>query len=142
MDGISLIQGELFTDNRGTIASLNNFHFDEIRRCYFLRHPDTSVQRGWNGHKFEKKWFYPIKGSFAIAVARLSDMESGNANPAYSVFKLSETNSQILCVPGGHATCIKALETDSILMVGSDKLLEGSKSDSYKFAIDKEICYE
>lgn len=133
MSEVKIIEGELYSDERGVIASLNNFKFDSIRRCYFVRHSRTDILRGWNGHRYESKWFYPLKGTFAVAVVRIDDMENPKPAEEPSVYILSDKKSEILAVPAGHATCLKALEKDSIIMVGSDKLLEESKSDSYKF---------
>ncbi|MBP5318510.1 MAG: dTDP-6-deoxy-3,4-keto-hexulose isomerase [Paludibacteraceae bacterium] len=135
MEEVTLIAGELFTDHRGTVASLNRFLFDEVRRCYFLRHPDCTVKRGWNGHRYERKWFYPLRGEFEIELVRIDDWEHPSADLPVQCHRLSDTRSEILCVPGGFASCIRATQPDSILMVGSDKTLDESVSDSWKFPI-------
>ena len=67
MSEIKVINGEIHSDARGFISSLNNFRFDDVQRVYFIHHPDTSVVRGWHAHQFEKKWYYCVKGQFSMA---------------------------------------------------------------------------
>ena len=61
MSDIKVIQGEIFCDERGVINSLNEFHFENVRRTYVIHHPNPSVVRGWHAHQNERKWFYCIK---------------------------------------------------------------------------------
>ena len=43
MSEIKVINGEIHSDARGFISSLNSFRFDDVQRVYFIHHPDTSV---------------------------------------------------------------------------------------------------
>lgn len=133
MSEVKIIQGEIFQDHRGQISSLNEFHFDGVKRCYVIHHPDKSVVRGWNGHQREKKWFYSIKGSFALGLVEIDNWDNPSKNLKAEVYELSDCESKIICVPEGYANCIKAREDGSILLVLSDKSIEEASSDSWKY---------
>jgi dTDP-4-dehydrorhamnose 3,5-epimerase len=133
MSQIKVIEGEIFRDARGVIASLNAFRFPGVERVYFIHHPDVSVVRGWHGHKFEKKWFYCVKGAFTLAFVQPDDWENPSPDLKPEVFHLDGDHSRIVCVPEGYANCIKALEPDSVLMVFSGKILEDALTDSWRY---------
>lgn len=137
MSDIRVISGEIFTDHRGRIASLNAFRFPGVERFYFIHHPDTSVIRGWHGHQFEKKWFYCVKGAFTLALVKIDNWDHPDSGLIPEVFPLSENNSQIICVPEGYANCLKADIPDSVLLVFSGKVLEEAKLDSWRY--DKDL---
>ena len=133
-----MINGEIFEDHRGKIASLNNFDYSPVKRSYFITHPDTSVVRGWNAHKLECKWFYCIRGAFRIALIEIDDWEKPSRNLQPEFWVLDDSKSRMICVPGGFASCIKADVADSVLMVLSDKTMAeaSAMNDSYKFEQD------
>lgn len=130
---VKLIEGEIFEDERGKIFSLNSFRFDEVRRSYFIIHPDKNVVRGWHGHKFEKKWFWCIKGEFVIGLVKIDNWENPDINLIPQIFSMKDSNSQVLYVPEGYANCIKATVNDSILMVYSGKVLDEALEDSWRY---------
>ena len=55
---VTIVEGEIFSDHRGTITSINNFRLKGVERTYFIHHNDKTIIRGWHAHQFEKKWFY------------------------------------------------------------------------------------
>jgi dTDP-4-dehydrorhamnose 3,5-epimerase len=55
LDKPEIIKGGSYSDNRGEIRFVNDFQFDDVKRFYFIKHPDKSVIRAWQGHQFEKK---------------------------------------------------------------------------------------
>ena len=129
----SIIKGGTFTDNRGTMRFVNAFDFPDVKRFYFIKHPDTAVVRAWQGHQFEKKYFYPITGSFIVAWVKIDDFEnpSDDLIPEYHI--LSANNSEIISVPKGYANGLKALEPNSELMVFSDLDVENSVREKIRF---------
>ena len=137
MSEIKVIKGEEFVDHRGIINSLNNFHFDGVKRIYFIYHPDETVVRGWHGHQHEKKWFYCVKGKFSLACVKIDDWDNPSRDLVPEVFHLSEKESQLIYVPHGYANCLKAWEPDSVMMVLSEKILEIALLDSWRY--DKEL---
>lgn len=137
MDAVTVIPGEIFTDARGRIASLNAFRFPGVERFYFIHHSDSSVIRGWHGHRYEKKWFYCVKGAFTLALVRIDDWQHPAKNLVPEVFHLDEAHSRIVCVPEGYANCMKAEVADSVLLVFSGKILEQALADSWRY--DKDL---
>ena len=133
MENVSIIKGEIFKDHRGQISSLNSFHFDGVRRAYFIHHPDDTVIRGWHGHQFERKWFYCLKGQFSVALVRIDDWANPSQSLVPEIYHLSEEESCLVCVPAGYANCLKAHTPDSIMLVLSDKTLDEAKDDSWRY---------
>lgn len=133
MSEIKIIEGKIFKDFCGYISSLNKFRFSEIKRFYIIHHPKKEIVRGWNGHKFEKKWFYCVKGAFIIALVKIDNWDYPSSSLVPSIIDLSEDSSKIICVPEGYANCIKATMENSILLVFSDKSIEEARNDSCKY---------
>lgn len=133
MPKIEIVHGEIFEDYRGRISSINNFDFESVERFYVIHHSDKSVVRGWHGHKYEKKWFYCIKGSFTIALVKPDNWETPSENLSAEIFNLTESDSKIICIPEGYANCIKAIEDNSTLLVYSGKKLPEAYSDSWRY---------
>lgn len=133
MSEIKVIQGEIYRDERGTISSLNEFHFEGVRRTYIIHHPDASVIRGWHAHQHERKWFYCVKGSFTVALVKIDNWESPSPSLPAEIFHLDENDSKIVCVPAGYANCLKANEAGSVLQVYSDKILQDALGDSWRY---------
>lgn len=142
MSDIKVIKGEEFKDHRGILNSLNNFHFDGIRRCYFIHHPDASVVRGWHGHQGERKWFYCVKGSFSLAVVKIDNWENPSDDLKPEIFHLNDKDSSLVCVPVGCANSLKTWEPGSVMMVLSDKILEDALGDSWRYDKEKWIDWE
>lgn len=137
MTEIKVIQGEIFHDERGQISSLNDFHFEGVKRTYIIHHPDASVIRGWHAHQFERKWFYCIKGSFSVALVKVDNWEEPSEDLEVELFHLSDKDSCIVCVPAGYANCLKAHEANSIMQVFSDKILSEAIHDSWRYDKNK-----
>ena len=128
-----IIKGGQFSDERGSMRFVNDFNFGDVKRFYFIKHSDTTVVRAWQGHQFEKKYFYPILGSFVVAWVKIDDFENplDNLIPEYHI--LSTKNSEIISVPKGYANGLKALEPNSELMIFSDMNLEESVKEKIRF---------
>lgn len=136
MSEIKVIQGEIFNDHRGQISSLNSFHFEGVRRCYIIHHPDESVVRGWHGHQFERKWFYCVKGEVTIALVKIDDWERPSTTLKAEIYHLTDKDSKLLCVPAGYANCLKAHIAGTIIQVLSDKTLDEAIDDSWRYDKD------
>ena len=133
MSEIRVIEGAVFRDSRGEISHMNEFHFEDVRRWYFIHHPDTSVVRGWHGHQDEKKWFYCVKGEFKVACVKIDDWENPSADLPAEIFRLSEKDNLLVCVPKGYANCLKTDTPDSVMLVLSEKLLPEALHDSWRY---------
>lgn len=129
-----LIAGGLFTDDRGTLAFVNDFTFPGVKRFYTLTHPDTKVVRAWQGHKLETKHFFVAKGAFLMAWVKPDNWENPSSDLPVNKQLLRASEPAVLTVKAGHANGFRALEEDSVMMVFSDLDLEQSATDTFRFA--------
>lgn len=128
-----LIVGGNHVDHRGALSFANDFNMDEVKRFYTIGHPDTATVRAWQGHKKEKKWFYVVSGSFHILVVKPDDWKTPSLDLDPDKFLLNEQSSEVLYVPAGYATGLKAAEINSKIIVFSDFTVEQSSNDNYRF---------
>jgi dTDP-4-dehydrorhamnose 3,5-epimerase len=128
----TLFKGGSYSDERGNIRFVNEKIPCNYKRFYLISPANTDTIRAWQGHKFEKKAFYAISGSFIIAVVKPSHFEVPGEDEIPEFFELSKENNALLHVPGGCYTGIKSKAADSILLVLSEFDLEESKEDDYR----------
>lgn len=133
MAEIKVVEGEIFTDHRGVIQSVNSLNFAEIRRSYTISNADTTVIRGWHGHQDEKKWFWCLKGGFKGVFVEIDNWEEPSRDLKPHFYDLRAERSQVICVPEGYANCFRATEPDSLLMVFSSKTYPECLSDSWRY---------
>lgn len=128
-----IIKGGLFSDHRGDMRYVNDFNFSDVKRFYFIKHPDVNVVRAWQGHQFERKYFYPISGKFVLAWVKIDNFENPDKNliPEYHI--LSSDTSEIVSIPKGYANGLKALEPNSEVLIFSDMGLDDSKNEKIRF---------
>jgi dTDP-4-dehydrorhamnose 3,5-epimerase len=134
-----IIQGNLFSDDRGFISFNNDFSLKSIVRFYEISPKDTTNIRAWQAHKKESKWFYCTQGSFKVNLIKLDSFENPSDNLNVFSYKLNANNPQVLFIPGGYANGFKSLSKKSKLMVFSNFDLETSKLDDYRFETNKWI---
>lgn len=132
---MNLIKGNLFQDQRGTVRFVNDFHFEGVKRFYTITQPDTKTIRAWQGHKLETKYFYAANGAFTISWVKIDNWVQPSMDLEIYHKVLKDSESEILIVEPGHATAIQALIPGSILVVFSDKTLEESKADDYRWEL-------
>lgn len=128
--------GGFISDKRGVIRFCNEFQFEGIKRFYSIKHLSVEVIRAWQGHKRETKYFYVTKGIFLINWINIDNWEYPSKELVINTHTLTDTQSEVLTIPPGHVSGIKALEPNSIMMVFSDMLLEDSRKDDYRFPAD------
>lgn len=129
----TIIKGGTFSDMRGTLKFVNEFNFDGVKRFYLIKHPDASVVRAWQGHQFEKKYFFPISGSFVIAWVKIDNFRNPSVNLTSNYHVLSESISEIIYLPEGYANGIKALAPNSEIMVFSSMDLNESMNEKIRY---------
>jgi len=132
----TILQGGTYIDSRGIMRFVNAFDFPDVKRFYFIKHPDTSVIRAWQGHEIEKKYFYPITGSFIVAWVKIDNFENPSKDLVPEYHLLSAQNCEILSIPKGYANGLKALEPNSELMIFSDLGVEDSVREKIRFPAD------
>jgi dTDP-4-dehydrorhamnose 3,5-epimerase-like enzyme len=90
--------------------------------------------RGWQGHKVEQRWLSAVSGSFEIEIVHTDFFEGSETLLKSSKFSLNALNLDILHIPPGYVTSIKALEMDSKLMLMSDYRL-GEIEDEIRYPL-------
>lgn len=133
MKQIELIEGGLFTDDRGRVCFVNDFDFSDVRRFYIIENSSTDIVRAWIGHKIENKYFFVATGKFLIGAVEIDDWEEPSKDLETHEHILTEKESKILKIPAGFANGVKALEPNSKLIVFSSLSLEEGKQDDYRF---------
>ncbi len=128
-----IIKGGHFEDHRGIMRFVNDFHCEGIKRFYFIKHPDTTFVRAWQGHQFEKKYFYPISGSFVIAWVKIDDFTNPSKNLISEFHIINNKESELVYIPKGYANGLKALEPNSELMIFSDMVLDKSIKEKIRY---------
>lgn len=132
-----LIKGEVFEDERGTLRFVNAFNMEEVVRFYEITPKNQEIIRAWQGHRFEKKWFYCLSGSFVINIVEINDFNNPSDGLIPIRMELDSSKTMILAVPNGFATGIKAVSKNSRLQVFSNASLEESKDDDFRFPMGK-----
>lgn len=127
-----LHKGGSFKDNRGIIRFVNEIDPGFYRRFYLITHSDINIVRAWQGHLKEEKAFYAVNGGFVIAVLNPECFETPDEKEIPDFYQLTENNHLLLRVSGGSYTGIKALSSNSTLLVLSSMQLEESKKDDYR----------
>lgn len=131
----SIINGNHFQDHRGTLRYNNDFDASSIKRIYIIENKDLSIERAWQGHRIEQRWFSAIKGSFLIKLIQIDNWENPNPESTILEFEINDQNLEILHIPSGYVSSIKATTDDARLLVMADYLL-GEIKDEYRFPLD------
>jgi dTDP-4-dehydrorhamnose 3,5-epimerase len=134
---LKIIKGGSHADARGAISFVNDFAMDDVKRFYIIKHPDTTIIRGWRAHKIEQRWFYVSGGSFRIKAVKIDNWENPGKGLEQSVFDLDSRDNNVLHVPAGYATSLQALEENSEVIVFADHGVEHTtQKDNYLYPID------
>jgi dTDP-4-dehydrorhamnose 3,5-epimerase len=130
---MKLINGNAHSDHRGSVRFVNDFDFENVVRFYVISHPDTSVIRAWQGHQKETKYFFVVKGSFRLCWIKIENWDIPCRESPIESMILNDQKIEIFVLNPGFVNGFQALEADSILMVYSDKTLEESKEDDFRW---------
>ena len=131
------IEGSTFEDSRGRLIFCNDLDMAPVVRFYRIRPGDTRQIRGWQGHQRETKWFHCLHGSFLINTVAVENFGAVDASKHPEVYTLTADKPEILKVPGGMCTALKALESGSEVIVFSDKSLKESASDDFRYPLEQ-----
>ncbi|MCT2409540.1 WxcM-like domain-containing protein [Chryseobacterium antibioticum] len=130
-----ILKGSKFKDDRGALKFNNDFDVSSIKRIYTIENENLSFIRGWQGHKIEQRWFACMNGKFKIGVIEIDNFDSPSNQLCPKYFELTADVLDILHVPAGYITSIKALEEESKLLVMADYKLDEIQ-DEYRFPLD------
>jgi dTDP-4-dehydrorhamnose 3,5-epimerase-like enzyme len=127
-----ITKGNSHTDSRGTLFYNNDFDISATKRIYVIENFDIDFVRAWQGHKIEQRWFSAVQGSFEIKLIEIDHWETPNHKLECETFQLKSENLDILHIPSGYVTSIKALEENSRLLLFADHFFN-EVSDEYRY---------
>lgn len=130
-----IIHGNAHSDNRGTLWYNNSFNAWGIKRIYFIENRDTDFVRAWQGHTTEQRWFTAANGSFEIKLIAVDNWNTPSVNLEQHVFTVSSEKLDVLHVPSGYISSIRALTDNAKLLVMADYGL-GEIKDEYRYEAD------
>ena len=107
------IIGNQHSDSRGRLLFNNDFDISEVKRIYVIENSSVDFIRAWQGHKIEQRWFSAMRGSFEIKLIAIDDWDKPNPLLECETFQLKSGNLDILHIPSGYVSSIKALEDNS-----------------------------
>lgn len=128
----SLIKGAVHNDARGSLFYNNNFDAAVLKRIYCIENTTTEICRAWQGHQIEQRWFSAIEGRFQILLIQVDNWVQPTKSLIPQEFILKSTTLDVLHIPNGYISSIRALENKSKLLVMADYFL-GEIDDEYKF---------
>lgn len=127
-----IIQGNSHSDDRGVLYYNNSFDASAVKRIYFIENRDTDFVRAWQGHKIEQRWFSAANGSFEIKLVEVDNWEKPSVNLRQLVFTISSEKLDVLHIPAGYISSIRAITDNAKLLVMADYLL-GEIKDEYRY---------
>ncbi len=133
---ISIIQGGIAKDERGSIRFVNDFNMSEIKRFYVIENKDLNIIRGWRGHRIEKRWFYVLTGAFVLNVVKIDDWCSPLKTLPIEKVIISSEDQQVVMIPEGLATSFQAISENSTLLVFANFEIQNAVNDDYVWPSD------
>lgn len=130
------ISGIRFTDDRGVLKA---WHFPAdftAKRFYTVSNWKQGFVRAWHGHMFEEKLVFVTKGAGLIACTRLDDLVAPDKKQNVNKFILDASATDGILIPKGFANGLKSLTEDCEFLIFSNKTVEESKNDDYRFPVD------
>lgn len=128
-----LIEGGLAIDDRGTLAFVNGFSFNDVRRFYIVANHRPGFVRAWHGHRREGKWVTAVDGEAIVCAVRVDDWEKPSKDAPVYRYVLSAAKPAVLQIPAGYANGFMTLTNNAKLFFFSSATLEESKNDDVRF---------
>jgi dTDP-4-dehydrorhamnose 3,5-epimerase-like enzyme len=128
-----LLVGGLAADDRGELAFVNDFHFENVKRFYMVSNHWQGFIRAWHGHKREAKYVTAVSGAAMVGAVPIDNWEEPSRNLSVERFILSAHRPSVLYIPPGHANGFMSLTPDLKLMFFSTSSLEESQGDDFRY---------
>ena len=132
-DKLCIFNGGLAVDDRGEIAFVNEFNFEDVRRFYIVSNHKPGFVRAWHAHRYEAKYVMAVSGAAIVGAVRIDDWEKPSRDLPAERYVLSSRKPQVLYVPPGHANGFMSLTSDLKLMFFSTSTLEESAKDDIRY---------
>ncbi len=138
----TLIEGGLAVDDRGQLAFVNGFAFEDVKRFYVLQNHTQGFVRAWHAHKREGKYVFVTQGTALIGAVKIYDFDRPNPNAEVLRFVMSEKKPAVLWIPPGYANGGMSLTQDASIMYFSTSTTEESRGDDFRYPTNFWKIYE
>jgi dTDP-4-dehydrorhamnose 3,5-epimerase-like enzyme len=125
--------GKKIVDDRGAVSFVNDLNLKLFTRQYLVENHKVGFVRAWHGHKNETKIVQALSGVALVCCVKITNWENPSKDLEISRFTVSSENPSILIIPAGFANGFMNLTQETKLLFTSDKSLEESLSDDYRF---------
>ena len=133
---VTVTNGNVFVDDRGSLRFVNDFSFKDIKRFYQVENFELSTIRAFHGHLKEGKYVYVTSGSIILCSVFLDDIKAPSKTSPVARVILSASTPKIAYIPPQHANGFKAIEPNTKVIFFSTSTLEESRGDDYRFPHD------
>ena len=123
--------GTSHKDQRGVLFYNNIVDLKEVKRLYIIENKNMSINRGWKGHRIEKRWFLCVRGKMKIQVVKLRSTANEILNNTINTYILDDKSLNYVIVEPGYATKITQLENDSRVLVLADSYVGEFNDDIF-----------
>lgn len=134
MGKIVKIKGGLKKDENGSVSFVNGFKLNDYSRFYQINLPKKNFIRAFHGHMKEKKAVFPISGSILLCFVEIDNKIAPSRNKKVKKVLLDSRKPMLVEIPAGYANGIMSLENQTNVIFFSNKTLEQSKKDDYRFS--------
>ena len=132
-DKTYIFNGGLAVDDRGEIAFVNEFDFEDVKRFYMVSNHKAGFVRAWHAHKHEAKYVMAVSGEAVIGAVKIDDWKKPSRNLAVERYVISSKKPQVLYIPPGYANGFMSLTSDLKLTFFSSSTLEESANDDIRY---------
>lgn len=132
-EGLRLLRGGLAVDDRGSVAFVNEFGFQDVKRFYTVANHRAGLVRAWHGHRREAKYVHVVSGAAVIAAVAIDNWERPSKDLHVHRYVLSGARPEVLYIPPGFANGFMTLTSDTRLTFYSTATLEESQQDDVRF---------
>jgi dTDP-4-dehydrorhamnose 3,5-epimerase len=128
-----LLEGGLAVDDRGSLAFVNAFDFEGVKRFYVVANHEQGFVRAWHAHRREAKYVTVVSGAAVVAAVQIDDWERPSRGAEVHRFVLTAAKPSLLFIPPGFANGFMSLTEDAKLVFFSTSTLEESRDDDVRF---------
>jgi dTDP-4-dehydrorhamnose 3,5-epimerase len=133
VNDVRIMEGGLSVDDRGSVAFVNYFGFEGVKRFYVVRNHSAGFVRAWQAHRREAKYVFLAQGSALVCTVEIDNWESPSKNLPVKRFVLSAEKPAVLRIPEGYANGFMSLTRDAVLVFFSTSTLEESRGDDIRY---------
>ena len=128
-----LLKGAVAVDDRGQLAFVNDFHFDDVKRFYMVSNHRAGFIRAWHAHRHEVKYATVVSGAAVIGAVMIDDWSAPSKTAEVNRFVLSASSPAVLHIPAGYANGFMSLTADTRITFYSTSTLEESMKDDIRY---------